>query len=68
MMPIGALFICVLVFKVITVRRVEEEVQLEGHSFKLKKIFNFMVRYLCPVFVIVILITAILNVLGIVQV
>lgn len=67
MMPISALFICVLVFRHIGIKRVEEEVECEGQPFKQKKVFAFMVRILCPIFVVVILITSILSMLGVVS-
>ena len=67
MMPIGALFICVLVFKVIGIKKVDEEMQLEGQSFRMKKAFGFMVKYLCPIFVVIILITSVLTAMGIVK-
>ena len=67
MMPVGALFVCILVYKVIGLKKVEEEMKLEGGSFVMKPVFGFMVKYLCPIFVIVILITAVLNMLGIIK-
>ena len=68
MMPLGALATCLLVIRVIGFKRIAEEVELDGMPFKRKRVFNFMIRYLCPIFIIIILITSVLTVLGIVSV
>ena len=41
-----------------------EEVTLDGKPFRRKKIFNFMIRYLCPIFAAIILISSVANALG----
>ena len=64
MMPIAAIAICLLVSRVIGVQKIEEEVTLGGKPFRRKKIFNFMIQYLCPVFAAIILISSVANALG----
>ncbi len=64
MMPIAALFTCYIVTRVIGIDRIEEEVTKSGMNFRLKAIFTFMIRYLCPIFLAVILISSIANVFG----
>lgn len=64
MMPIAAIAICLLVSRVIGVQKIEEEVTLDGKSFRRKKIFNFMIRYLCPIFAAIILVSSVANALG----
>ena len=64
MMPIAAIFTCVLVSRVIGVEKIEEEITMDGKPFRRKKIFNFMIRYLCPVFAAIILISSVANTLG----
>ena len=64
MMPIAALTTCLLVVRVIGTARIAEEVEKDGAPFKRKKIFNFMIKYLCPIFVIIILISSVANVFG----
>ena len=64
MMPIAAIAICLLVSRVIGVQKIEEEVTLSGKPFRRKKIFNFMIQYLCPVFAAIILISSVANALG----
>ena len=64
MMPIAAIATCLLVSRVIGVEKIEEEVTLDGKPFRRKKIFNFMIRYLCPVFAAIILVSSVANALG----
>ena len=64
MMPIAAMFICALVTKHIGIDEIEAEVTTDGHPFRRKKVFRFMIRYLCPLFVLIILLSSIANVLG----
>ena len=67
MMPIAALATCILITKFMTVESLEAEVEQENHPFKRKAVFSFMIKFLCPVFVVIILISAILNVFGIIS-
>ncbi len=67
MMPIAALATCILITKFMTVERLEAEVEQEDHPFKRKAVFGFMIKFLCPCFVVIILVSAILNVFGIIS-
>ena len=49
------------------VRKIEEEMTQENGTFKRKKIFNFMIKYLCPIFAAVILISSVANAFGIIS-
>ena len=64
MMPIAAITTCLLVSRVIGVKKIEEEVTLSGKPFRRKVIFNFMIQYLCPVFAAIILVSSVANALG----
>ena len=64
MMPIAAIATCLLVARVIGVEKIEAEVTADGKPFRRKKIFNFMIRYLCPVFAAIILVSSVANALG----
>ena len=64
MMPIAAITICLLVSRVIGVKKIEEEVTLSGKPFRRKVVFNFMIQYLCPVFAAIILVSSVANALG----
>ena len=67
MMPIAAIATCVLVSRVIGIDAIEEEMLLNGGTFKRKKIFCLMIRFLCPLFAAVILISSVLNAFGIIS-
>ena len=64
MMPIAAMATCLLVVRVITVKGIAEEVEKNGAPFKRKAVFNFMIKYLCPFFVAIILFSSVASVLG----
>ena len=64
MMPIAAIATCLLVSRVIGVEKIEAEVTANGAPFKRKKIFAFMIRFLCPVFAAIILVSSIANAFG----
>ena len=64
MMPIAAIATCLLVSRVMGVKKIEEEVTLEGGAFKRKRIFNFMIKYLCPIFAAIILLSSVANAFG----
>jgi len=64
MMPIAALAICILVTRYMSIAKVEEEVLLEGQPFRRRVIFRIMIRFVCPVFVVIILLSSIANAFG----
>ena len=64
MMPIAALATCLLVIRVISVKGIEKEMTLNGRGFRMKGVFNFMIRYLCPIFAVIILISSVASAFG----
>ena len=64
MMPIAAIAICIFVSIVVGLEKVEVEITKDGNSFKRKKIFNFMIQYLCPIFAFIIFLSSIANAFG----
>lgn len=64
MMPIAAIATCLFVSRVVGVKRIEEEVTYGGGTFRRKKIFCFMIKYLCPIFAALILLSSIANAFG----
>ncbi len=68
MMPIAALFTCYIIIRYMGLARVAEEVEFDGHPFKRKGMFEFMIRFLCPLFVLIILASSIASVLGLIQI
>ena len=67
MMPIAALCICLFVTRRMTVAAAVEEVLQDGHTFRRKGIFEVMIRYICPVFVVIILVSSLANVFGLIS-
>ena len=64
MMPIAAIATCLLVSRVIGTEKIAEEVTAGGHPFRRKTIFRFMIRYLCPIFAAIILISSVASAFG----
>jgi NSS family neurotransmitter:Na+ symporter len=67
MMPIAALAICLLVTRCMGLERLEQEVEVDGHPFRRKKIFRVMIRYIAPLFVLIILLSSIANAFGLIS-
>ena len=68
MMPVAAIATCYLVTKVITLEAIGREVEKDGMPFKRKMIFNFMISYICPIFLTSILISSIASALGFISI
>jgi NSS family neurotransmitter:Na+ symporter len=64
LMPIVALLTCIFIGYVIKPKAIIEEVELSG-SFKRKKIFTFVIKYLAPICIVLILVSSVLDALGI---
>lgn len=56
LMPIVALITCILVGWVIGTKTIEDEITLNGEKFKRLPIFRVMIKYIAPIFLIVILV------------
>ena len=57
MMPIVALLTCVLIGYIVKPIYIEEETTLNGEEFKSKGLYEVMTKYICPIFMIIILLT-----------
>ena len=66
LMPIAALFTCIFVGYVIGVKAIKDEVLLSG-EFKREKIYTFMIKYAAPIFTVAILVSSVLDSLGIIK-
>lgn len=66
MMPISALMTCALVVRVIGLGKLSDEVTKEGTAFKRKPVFDFTVRYLSPIFLVIILLSSIAAAMGLI--
>lgn len=64
MMPIAAIAISLLISRVVGVDNIEEEVLHGESSFRRKKVFVIMIKYLCPIFAVIILISSVANAFG----
>lgn len=66
MMPIGAISTCILILKVVTIDGIKKEVKSTS-KFKREKIYVFVLKYLAIPFLLIILLSSILNVFGIIS-
>lgn len=66
MMPIVALFTCLLVGYFVGTKVIGDEVRLSS-KFKRQKMYNVVIKYIAPVFILAILISSVLNSLGIIK-
>ena len=64
MMPIAALMTSLLVSRVIGVDKIEEEIRHGESAFRRKKIFVVMIKYVCPIFALIILASSVANAFG----
>ena len=48
-------------------KRMEEEIMHGESTFRRKKIFNFMIKYLCPIFAAIILLSSVANAFGLIS-
>ncbi len=67
LMPIVAFVTCLFVGYFLKPKAIVEEVEMGG-SFKRKKLFSVMIRYVAPVCILLILISSVLNALGVIQI
>ena len=63
LMPIVAFLTCIFIGHVIKPKAVIEEVEING-VFKRKKVFEIFIKYIAPVFIILILLSSIANTMG----
>lgn len=67
LMPIVAILTCILVGFVIKPKVVTDEIELNT-EFKEKKFYNFMIKWIAPVFLVIILATSILQLIGLITI
>ena len=67
LMPIVALATCIFVGFIIKPQSIIDEVELTGR-FKKKKLFTVIIKYVAPIFIVLILISSILDTLGIMKI
>lgn len=64
-MPIVAFFTCIFIGFVIKPQAIIDEVELGGVQFKRKKLFSVIIKYVAPVFIVLILVSSVLDAFGI---
>ncbi len=64
LMPIVAFFTCIFVGYVIKPKTIADEIELSG-KFRRKALFNFVIKYLAPICIILILVSSVLDAFGI---
>ncbi len=66
-MPIVALLTCIFVGYVLKPKALIEEMEIGG-KFSAKKLFTVVIKYVAPIFIVLILVSSVLDVLGIVKI
>ena len=67
MMPIAALAICVLLVRYVTIERTVQEVTIGGKSFRRQSVFEYMIQYVAPVFILIILFSSVASAFGLIH-
>ena len=67
LMPIVALLTSLFIGYVIKTKTLTDEIEM-GKPFKRKKVFEIMIKYIAPIFIVLILVSSVLDVLGIVKI
>lgn len=68
LMPIVALLTCFFVGYVIKPQAVIDEIEVAGKKFSRKRMFTVMIKYIAPICILLILISSVLDVLGIAKI
>ena len=67
-MPLVALITCIFVGHFIKPQSLIDEIETENARFKSKKLFVVMIKYIAPIFILLILISSVLNTFGIIKI
>jgi NSS family neurotransmitter:Na+ symporter len=67
LMPIVAFLTCIFIGYVIKTKTLTDEIENSGR-FKNKVLFNVMIKYMAPIFIVLILVSSVLDVLGIAKI
>lgn len=68
LMPIVALLTCIFIGHVVKTQLVVDEVKETDGTFKSEKLFTVMIKWIAPIFVILILVSSVANSLGIISI
>lgn len=64
-MPIVALLTCIFIGYIVKPKTVSDEIETGGKKFKSKKLFEIMIKYIAPVCIVLILVSSILDAVGV---
>lgn len=64
LMPIVAFATCIFIGYIIKPKAITEEVEISG-KFKREKLFNIIIKYIAPIFIVLILVSSVLDAFGI---
>ena len=67
LMPVVGMLTCIVVGFIVKPKAIIEEVEVNGR-FKMKKFYTIMVKWIAPVFIFIILISSVLDALGIISI
>jgi len=67
LMPIVAIFTCIFIGYILKPQSIADEVELSA-PFKAKKLFNVVIKYVAPIFLVAILVSSILDVFGVAKI
>ncbi|MDE5604577.1 MAG: sodium-dependent transporter [Eubacterium sp.] len=67
LMPVVGMLTCIVIGFIIKPKAVIEEVEMNGR-FKMKKFYTIMVKWIAPVFIFIILVSSVLDALGIISI
>ncbi|MDE6752872.1 MAG: sodium-dependent transporter [Eubacterium sp.] len=67
MMPVVGMLTCIVVGFVVKPKTIIEEVEINGR-FKMKKFYTVMVKWVAPVFIFIILVSSVLEALGVISI
>lgn len=67
LMPVVGMFTCIVVGFVVKPKTIIEEVEVNG-KFKMKRFYTVMVKWIAPVFIFIILVSSVLDALGIISI
>jgi len=64
LMPVVAFTTCIFIGYIIKPKAITEEVEISG-KFKREKLFNIVIKYIAPIFIVLILVSSVLDAFGI---
>ena len=67
MMPVIALFTCIFVAYILKPKTISDEIELSG-KFKWKRLFEIVITYIAPICILAILVSSVLDALGILKI